>query len=329
LPIVVAGHITVSTDQYLESLGFTFWVFEAEKIGLRDLYKGSKRAFGEFVEHVVRGKIAELAFKNFMKQEHRAELLTEVELPVFLEGDYLPDVVAFRQGDASWIIPTFWVDVKAVQEGHKWMLIRASSLSEAKTKRRTARLYDAYVNVLVKLPPDHLARLLKNVPDIGSRMSREMLNLLADVPHVEADILGYALLSDIEDILKAKNGDRVAEARLNSAFGEHNWAFFAKGGKAYDPETGEGGAEMQTDNCAVALSALRSDWTRFLSLLGSEGLASKMRLPEQRSFKEQMTGALEKYAKTESSSWFARPLPPKSMTISRWLDQEYRSALGS
>jgi hypothetical protein len=219
----LAFRVRVTAEQYIEALGFTLWTFKGGKIGVRDLYKKSKRAYGEFMEHVIRGKIAELAFKNFMRDKKLAELITEVEPPVFLEGNYLPDVLAFNEAGA-WKVPKFWIDVKAEQEGQKWMLIRKSSFAEG-GRTKSHRPYDAYVSVLVKLPPDHIARLLKQVPSIKKRMSREMIDELADLRQVEAHILGYARLSDFTDVIKAEGGSARAKRHLNRAFGRGGWKY--------------------------------------------------------------------------------------------------------
>jgi hypothetical protein len=296
----LAFRVRVTAEQYIEALGFTLWTFKAGKIGLRDLYKKSKRAYGEFMEHVIRGKIAELAFENFMRDEELAELITEVDLPVFLEGKYLPDVLAFNEAGV-WKVPKFWIDVKAEQEGHKWMLIRKSSLAEG-GRAKSHRPYDAYVGVLVKLPPDHAARLLKQVPSIKKRMSREVMDELADLRQVEAHILGYARLSDFTDVIEAEGGSAPARRRLDRAFGRRGGMLVREGRRL-------GGTVMGTDNCAIALADLRSDWEAFPKLLRSPGLSSDARLLAQKSLQRQMNGALKELRKEGQRSWFGRRLP--------------------
>jgi hypothetical protein len=312
-----AERVAISAEEYVEALGFSIYTFLTGRIVKRDLYKGgAERSLGEYIEHLIRGKLSEIAFKKFLLKRFRVESLLDLDLPIFIKGKYLPDIVAFK-AEEGWVVPKFWIEIKAVAEGHKWALIRASSLRGG--KQRKARPYDAYVNAMVHLPKNHIGRLIKHAPPIVERISREWLERLQDLKSIEVDIMGFALYADMAQILRAGEGDKEAEDQLNKIFGAGKWAFVKKGSVLADPETGRKTVKINTDNCAIALSNLRAtedEWKTLVNLLKENRPIAEGREPKvQRLLERQMKTALKLLKKGGLESWFKRALNEGQQTL--------------
>ena len=283
------------------------------KIVKRDLIKGSARYLGEYLEHIIRGKLAEVAFKKAVNENFDLEVLVETDLPVFLEGKYLPDVVAFKQED-TWHVPEFWIDVKATVEGQAWMLIPASHNKE-KGCHFLPRPYDAYVDVDVKLPADHLGRLIKHAPVLKDQIHKSWLKRLEDIERIEAEIRGFILYKDLRDMQNAKDGgDEVAQRRLNKQFGERHWNIFEKGEKLYDPSTSATmGGGLGKCNFGVSLENLRKEWDDLIDLLEKNvAMVSEEEFLEKRrrsQFRTQARRAIQKLLSNGRIEWFRRAVP--------------------
>jgi hypothetical protein len=309
--------IAVRPEEYVEALGFSTYTFLTGKIVKLDLYKGgAERLLGEYLEHLIRGKLSEIALKKFLLERFGIECLLDLNLPTFIKGDYLPDILAFKT-EKRWIIPKFWIEVKAVQEHQKWSLIRASSLRGG--KRRNARPYDAYVNAMVHLPKNHLGRLIKHAPSVKMRISKEWLERLQDLECVEVDILGFALYEDMTRILKAGEGDKEAEDQLDKIFGSGGWAFIKKGSVLVNPETGRKTVKIGADNCAITLSSLRAtenEWKNLVNLLKENRSTVEGRdLRAQGLLESQMETALKVLEEKGFESWFRRALNDGQRTL--------------
>ena len=333
--------VSVNADEYIEAIGFAVYTFLTGKIVKRDLYKGgAERRLGEYIEHTVRGKLAEIAFKKFLERRFGIKSLLDLDLPVLIKGEYLPDIVAFKDDSEDWIIPRFWIDVKAVTEEQKWALVRASSLRGS--KKEAPRPYDAYVSARVSLPKDHIGRLIKHAPAIRSRMTKQWCIRLADLEEVGVEILGFALYTDMKLILRVGEGTegaercfqrledytegseplekeddiRDAERQLNSVFGHGGWAFIKKEGQLWHPETGEKlGVKLRADNCCIALSRLRHEWERLVKLLKKNRCLALRSSRAQNHLEREMRKALTALSKHEKVSWFSRALNSRQSTL--------------
>lgn len=307
--------VAIGSNLYIEAIGFSMYTFLTGKIVKRDLYKGgAERSLGEYMEHLVRGKLAEMAFKKFLLQEFGTQSLLDIDLPIFIKGKYLPDILAFKSDNGDWVLPRFWIEVKAVVEGQKWALIRVSSLRGG--RRAKPRPYDAYVNVRVHLPKDHVGRLIRYSPRIAERVSREWVERLTDLEEIDVEILGFALHSDMVCILNA-SVDEEAKKQLNSFFGA-GWAFVRKGSKLHDPETGKETVELGADNCAVAVSKLRAglEWESLLNLLDENKPLARERSPQaQSTLEREMKKAMYALSKQKPISWFHRTLDSGQLTL--------------
>jgi hypothetical protein len=172
-----------------------------------------------------------------MTQEQQREVLVETDLPVFLEGKYLPDVVAFKQEDTLHV-PEFGIDVKATVEGQACVLTPANKKKNG--YHVLPRLYDAYVDVDVKLPADRLGRLIKHATVLKDRVHKSWLKKLEDIERIEAELRRFILYKDLRDIQNAKDeGDEGAQRWLSEQFGERRWNIFEEGKKLYDRSSGD------------------------------------------------------------------------------------------
>ena len=80
----MSATVQVTVEEYGESIGFTTCAYLKDKIVKRDLIEGSKRALGEFLEHFLRGKIAEFAFRKY-PSTLGIEALIDVDLPLWIQ----------------------------------------------------------------------------------------------------------------------------------------------------------------------------------------------------------------------------------------------------
>jgi len=276
--------------------------------------KGSERSLGEYLEHFIRGKLAEHAFKKYLLTTYSQEVLTDVDLPVFIVGDYLPDLVAIKRND-TWDFARFWIEVKAVVKKQKWMLTPTTSVIGS--KRSQPRPYCVYVECLVDLPQDHISRLLKYEPNINRKMSTEWKEKLADLSEIEVTVLGYALYNDIRDIL---GSEPEAVHRLNTTFGADNWRFLPKRKSFKDSETGASYGDFNRDNCVIRLSKLRQDWDILASLLKkNEPLVPIVASRNMTLFRSQIEKAIEIGSKEGVSSWFTRSLALDAPSLDQWV----------
>ena len=317
--------VVLSRDEYFECLGFAMYSYLSGKIVKRDLIKGSARSLGEYLEHLIRGKLAEVAFKKALNENFGLEVLVETDLPVFLEGKYLPDVVSFKRED-TWHVPEFWIDVKATVEGQAWMLIPANKKKNG--YHVLPRPYDAYVDVDVKLPADHLGRLIKYAPVLKDRVHKSWLKKLEDIERIEAEVRGFILYKDLRDIQNAKDEeDEGAQRRLSEQFGEHRWNIFEEGEKLYDPSTGATmGKGLGRCNFGVFLENLRKEWDDLRDLLEKNVATVPERFLEIRKrsqFRTQAKRAIQKLLRNGRMDWFERAVPITEATQTQDLSKYF------
>jgi hypothetical protein len=262
--------ITVPQDQYLEALGFTAYVYLSNKITKYSGMGGQKtRTLGEFIENMVYGKIGELAFKIFLKDNFNIDVLTEIDIAGFYSGVYLPDIPSFSDGRAL----NFWIDIKEVRRDQKWLLIPASSL--------TLRAYDAYVAVWVGLPDEHILWLIENVPYIKSKMDdswKKIVQKLADeIKEIECEVIGYVTWNDVDHVKKYfKQNDNSSKEYLEQKFktksGNIGANYFQDGDKLYDPENPEWQGSQIKENIGFYIPSLKdsSNWQGEFRILITE-----------------------------------------------------------
>ena len=305
--------VLVSADDYLECIGFTTYAYLTNKIVKRDLMKGSERALGEFLEHFIRGKLAEYAFKTYIENIAKLEALVDVDLPFFIRGKYLPDILALRMNE-KWDFARFWIEVKAVTGQQRWMLLPTTSVTGS--KRKQPRPYCAYVNCLVDLLQDHVARLIKYAPKIAEKMSPEWKAKLVDVGEIKVTVLGYVLYNDVRNILTS---DASSRQSLDEAFGPENWRYLKRQTSFKDIETGKGYGGFGRDNCVVRLTKLRKNWEQFTGLIRSNKPLAPENSRDMGSFQNQMVKAFELLSKHETKSWFKRSLDePQNGPLPKW-----------
>lgn len=292
--------VSITIEDYLECIGFTIYAYLEDKIVKRDLMKGSERSLGEFLEHFIRGKLAELALKKYLQTSFGIESLTDVNLPIFIEGDYLPDLLAYKTSKV-WDIARFWIEVKAVTAKQKWMLIPTTSISGG--SRSQPRPFCVYVECLVDLPQEHVARLIKYFPKIREKMSEQWTEKLGDIQTIEVTVLGYALYHDIACILGQRN--------LDSVFGKGNYGYLEKHKTFLDQETGKPYGGFNRDNCAIRLSKLRQNWDPFIQQVKTNSSLAPATSRDMRGLTHQMDSAFQVLSEKGYTSWFERELKDK------------------
>lgn len=257
--------VYISKERYLEILGFTTYVFVTNRIGSFSGFFGGKRTLGQFLENFIYGKIAEEGIKEFLATKFGVGTLADVDIADFIQGMYLPDTIAVELG-GLWEPAIFWIETKEVRRDQKWLLIPTSATRQ--------RPYDAYVAVWVGLPDDHIAWLIKNVPQVAERLGedwrRKMDELEKTVERIPCKVIGYALWDDIVAVNSAHNY-KDAEISLNKRFGESGWYSFDGNTPLFDPEDPQWSGATVGENVGFALSRLEkaSDWEKFVGLLKS------------------------------------------------------------
>lgn len=289
------------------------------------------RTLGEYIENFVYGKIAEEAFKVFLKNNFNLQTLTEVDIADFYHGIYLPDIVVVKGEDD--IILKFWIDVKEVRREQKWLLIPASSIRE--------RPYDAYVAVWVGLPEEHVLWLVENVPGVKEKMSEDWQNkvrkIADDIDKIPCKVYGFVLWDDVQNVIVAQ---KSAQARktITEKFGENHAFYFDGRTSLFDPENPSWKGSKVKENVGFTLKSLEksSEWERLILLImknskiigqvplprtESGEISKKSGLPQkfacftdyrdafQAYLEEQLETIKKKFGKIErTKSWFAQPL---------------------
>jgi len=255
--------VYVSKERYLEILGFTTYVFITNRIGSFSGFFGGKRTLGQFLENFIYGKIAEEGLKEFLRAKFGLRTLTDTDIADFVKGIYLPDIIA-TEINGSWQIAKFWVEVKEVRRDQKWLLVPTSA-----TRKRP---YDAYIAVWVGLPDEHVAWLIKNVPQVAERMGEDWRKRMAEleekVERIPCKVIGYALWDDIVTINKAHT-DKKARDTLNEKFGKYGWYLFDGYTRLFDPEDPQWSGATVGENVGFALGRLEraTNWKEFIDLL--------------------------------------------------------------
>jgi hypothetical protein len=330
--------IFVNKEKYLEIIGFTSYAYLAGKITkYSGMAGGRTRTLGEFIENFIYGKIAEEAFKLFLRGKFGLQTLTEVDVADFYQGIYLPDVVALKKNTA--FVPlNFWIDVKEVRRDQKWLLVPASSVRQ--------RPYDTYVAVWVGLPEEHVLWLVKNVPEVKQKMRKNWLEKVGkianNIDRIPCKISGFALWGDVRDVITAEQSsheDEKVEARKNltKKFGENGAFYFDGKTSLFDPENSSWQGAKVGENVGFVLKKLEksSDWEKLVSLIlknkrmvpkipllrTKNGALSKKgglppkygKFPDYRNafqayFSDQLKEIRKKFGRIErTTSWFAQP----------------------
>ncbi len=255
--------VVVDRDEYLEILGFTTYAFLTEKITKYSGITGGQRALGEYIENFVYGKVAEVAFKNFLEKNYNIEVLTDLDLEDFILGVYLPDLVAFKSSQSDWEVVRFWIDVKEIRRDQRWLLVPKVS------SQASPRLYDAYVAVWVGLPDEHLYWIISQVKEIGQKLGNDWMerakDLASKVNKILCEVKGFVLWEDINLMENAKKGEDIA---LHKAEG----IIDMKMGKIFVvmlPLPNEGGSKtVDYEKLRVLLSKLKIDKFASLDIIG-------------------------------------------------------------
>ena len=316
--------IYVEKEKYLEIIGFASYVFFTKQITKYSGMAGGRiRTLSEFWENFIYGKIAEEAFKLFLNRNFSLKTLTEVDIAGFCKGKYLPDIVSLKS-NSDFIPLNFWIDVKEVRRDQKWSLVSASSTQQ--------RPYDAYVVVWVGLPEEHIIWLVKNVPEVEKRMSKEWLNevsrIAENIEKIPCRIIGFVLWNEIDATMHKEDH----ALRTKGGF------YFDGKTPLFDPEDSSWKGVKVKENIGFFLSKLKqeSKWELLASLiLKNKKIIGEVPLkrtksgelyktyglpPDFESFQDcrnafqtylyyQLEEIKQKFGTVErTSSWFAQPL---------------------
>jgi hypothetical protein len=265
MPLEAHGfRLYVPKDRYLEILGFTMYAYLAKKITPYSGMFGGVRTLGQYIENFIYGKIAEIALQIFLKDRFGLETLTDVDLSDFIEGVYLPDLIAVKHGQ-DYEALKLWIEVKEVRRDQRWLLIPASAVG--------SRPYDVYVAVWVGLPDTHVAWLVKHVPEVLGRMSDEWKKLVSDIEKniesVPCEIVGFVTWDAVDLVVKAHNGDSKAKQELDRKFGQKFWFYFTGEEPLFDPLEPSWKGSKVGKNVGFHLVKLRevSDWGTLRNLV--------------------------------------------------------------
>lgn len=261
----IAGiDVFVSKEKYLEILAFTTYAYLTGKITAYSGIMRGKRALGEYIENFIYGKVAEVAFQQFLMREFRLEALTDLDIADFILGIYLPDIIAIKKNN-DYEVMKFWVEIKEVRRDQRWLLISASAVR--------ARPYDAYVAVWVGLPDEHIAWLIKNVPEASAKMGADWKKVISKIEsvieNIPCKIIGFALWNDVKQVMLAKQGDVKAKEYLDSKYGYKGWYYFSGNQTLFDPDDPSWRGSSVGENIGFALKRLAraTDWSLLYRLI--------------------------------------------------------------
>jgi hypothetical protein len=259
--------VEVTKNEYIEILGFITFTYFSGKIAKVSGLFGGVRALGEYLENFVYGKIAEVALAKFLERELKIKALTDLDLPDFILGEYLPDIVAFYVNGNAFVPAEFWIEVKEVRREQKWFLVSASSVRK--------RPYDAYVAVWVGLPDEHVAWLVSNVDEARKKMSEQwkekIRNLSDKIENIPCRVLGFVSWEDVKNVLRATEGDTKAGDELDKKFGKRCWYYFSGEEATFDPEDPRWKGARVGENVGFFLKGMRtaSDWVKFKNFIAN------------------------------------------------------------
>ena len=342
--------VYVSKEKYLEIIGFTIYAYLEGWIQRYSNIIGGVRALGEYLENFIYGKVAEEALREFLQRDYGIQTLTDLDIADFIEGMYLPDLVVIEDSDA-WQPTEFWIEVKELRRNQRWLLVPASATRE--------RPYDAYVAVWVGLPDEHLAWLIRKVPEVQKKMSPDWHDTITDlgdnIEKIPCEVCGYATWHEVNAVEKASNGDKKATEFLNSRFGERGWFHFDGKTDLFDPEDKSWSGATVGKNIAFSRSRLekKGEWQKFAELLrrnsrlisdvpvpvrtwGKGKRRVWQKLPEQyrsisdfrtaysKYLRNQLEGIVQRFGSVRrKTSWFAQPLRKRSQpSLSKFINKK-------
>lgn len=257
--------VTVPKDKYLEILGFTTYAYFTGKITAYSGIMGGKRALGEYIENFTYGKVAEVAFQEFLRKKLGLEALTDLDVADFILGMYLPDIIAVKK-NGDYEVLKFWTEIKEVRRDQRWLLVSASATR--------ARPYDAYVAVWIGLPDEHVAWLIKNVPEAQAKMSGEWKNKIVReveslVENIPCKIIGFVTWNDVKMVRSEREGGREAREVLDRKYGYNGWYYFAGNKSLFDPDDPSWRGSVVRENIGFALRRLAkaTDWNELHKLI--------------------------------------------------------------
>lgn len=320
--------MSVPKEKYLEILAFTSYAYLSGKITSYSGIIGGKRAFGEYLENFIYGKVAEVAFQEFLKTKTGLEVLIDLDLADFVLGMYLPDIIAVKKNGAYEVMK-FWIEVKEVRRDQRWLLIPASSVRE--------RPYDAYVAVWVGLPDEHVLWLISQIPDVSAKMTDELKDRIAEigskVERIPCRIIGFAMWSDVKQVLLAHKGNAEAREALDKKYCSGGWFYFTGKEALFDPDDRAWTGSRVGENVGFALKRLAraTDWKTFrehidrnerlvldkLEVKTKKGIPELCRNLAERDIRELYLKCLNKQLDSmkaryktivRKTSWFAQPL---------------------
>ena len=255
--------VNIDKEKYYEIIAFTEYAYFTDKIQKFSGIFGGKRTLGEYLENFIKGKLAEEAFKEFLKKNFNIEVLTDLDLADFIISDYIPDFVAIALNN-RYIPLNFWVEIKEVRRGQKWLLVSSGGMNKRK--------YDAYAAVWIGLPDEHLACLLSERTEIRNLMCESWKEFMGDLKKstnkIKCKIVGFASWADIEQI---RNKNKTTNKLLNKKFGKNGWHHFDGNTALFDPDDASWKGATVGENVGIALSRLHkssiNQWDTFIDLL--------------------------------------------------------------
>lgn len=179
--------VVLSYDDYIECLFFTLRLWYSGSKGKVDFRStGTKRDIGKYCTDFTSGKLAEIAFKRFLFKNFDLEIGLDFELhPGIASVD--TDVTWVRSKSANIkFTPTLRVDIKGTKPTSKYFLVDAREFRN--------RPYDAYVQVFVYMPSDHLIRAVADLLDLPE----DLQQYIKPLREIEAEIVGFCWREDVE-----------------------------------------------------------------------------------------------------------------------------------
>ncbi|KXA97442.1 hypothetical protein AKJ37_02980 [candidate division MSBL1 archaeon SCGC-AAA259I09] len=251
---------SLDTETYFEIMGFASYSYMNDKITKYSGIMAGKRTLGQYIENFIYGKLAEEAFKKFLSKNFEIDVLTDSDLAGFIDGDYLPDIVSFRESGEEWRQANFWVDVKQIRRDQRWLLVPSPKGSKP-------RNYDTYVAVWVGLPDHHIAWFLSNVEVAEKKFGENWRDLTSElekrIDEIKCEVAGFAPWEDLQRILNNPKGENEV---LDEKYGEDRWNYYDGNTKLYDPTDEDWSGSEVNENAGIFKDSLRnseSEWLGF------------------------------------------------------------------
>lgn len=172
--------VHLDRDDYIECLEFALKSFYAYK-STADFGTATQRGAGKFVDNFTSGKLGEIAFKKFLKENFDIDTKLDFTLRDAIVGQDITEIANPRRGPKVFNPPRIRISIKTTKIRNVWLLVPQNELDDRE------RSSDAYILSRVELHPNHIFRFLKLDDSL-----KNLRDIIPDFEPLRAEVVGFA-----------------------------------------------------------------------------------------------------------------------------------------